>query len=512
MADASNAGETVTTTPRSDANGPKLTPPGSPRVKPLPGIGDLIDKLGLGKAQVRFIFSGGGVWFADSLELNLISCITTDVALTFSMGPAVRGLLVTIVYLGVFAGNTLSGPVSDRYGRRFCILLSYCSMCFFSILSSYAFGFWSLGAMRFVVGMCMGFGQPVSNTLCAEISPSAWRVATVSAAMCLFPAGELYNYLLVYLDDPYMQHLHWRHLLRLSAVPALVFFFVSCVWLRESPFWLSMKGRKEDAREVLEGMKSDNCSPETVPEVELDFKDPPPIDPAAEENTSEYGEVFSSNLLRTTLITMYTTFQMNFVNYGALYAFPNVVPKLGDIDVNSLSPAMECMIGALWSFPGYILAFWVCHATARKPAMKYCTLFVGTSMFLFVLGVRLGSTFLWHAGFYGVKASVNMAYVIVYLYVAEVYPTKVRTTGAAVCFAVGRFGAMAAPLAFEMLTSWTHSFLVFFIVNGCLCLINVPLIDLLPFETYNARLSVTDGNLLQPRASYGAAEVKAAEV
>merc|ERR1719491_749521 len=113
-------------------------------------------------------------------------------------------------------------------------------------------------------------------------------------------------------------------------------------------------------------------------------------------------------------------------------------------------------------------------------------------MILFAAGVYVGNSALWHVGFYGVKCSVDIGYVVVYVYLGEVYPTKVRVTGGAVCIAGGRIGSMLAPLAYELLTAWTGTFIAFFVANAVLCLTNIPLIGLLPFETFNASLSASD--------------------
>merc|ERR1719491_1812676 len=107
-------------------------------------------------------------------------------------------------------------------------------------------------------------------------------------------------------------------------------------------------------------------------------------------------------------------------------------------------------------------------------------------MILFAAGVYVGNSALWHVGFYGVKCSVDIGYVVVYVYLGEVYPTKVRVTGGAVSMAGGRIGSMLAPLAYELTTSWTGTYFPFFLIISFLSLINIPLIDMLPFEGANA--------------------------
>merc|ERR1719329_2119874 len=100
---------------------------------------------------------------------------------------------------------------------------------------------------------------------------------------------------------------------------------------------------------------------------------------------------------------------------------------------------------------------------------------------------------------YASKFNVDIGYVVLYVYASEVYPTKVRTTGCGVSFAGGRIGAMLAPLAYELLTSWTQTYLPFFLIAAFLCFTNVPLIDLLPETSGSTSLGNTT-------SEYGSAE------
>jgi len=448
-----------------------------------PTIGQLIDKIGLGPTHLRFCLTGGGVWFADGVELSLISSITVAVAHSFQVAPAARAMLVTIVYLGVFFGNLMSGPFGDRYGRRFCLLVSYLSIFTFSMLSSWAPSYASLAVIRFFVGVSFGFGQPVWNALGTEIAPTRWRILINAGSMCLFTVGEVYCFFLVYLDNPYMKNLDWRMLLRQGAMPAALFFVAALFLLHDSPYFLVNWGRKREAQEVLESMQRENFAPELEP---VDFQEAAPSEALLDEEAgSDYCSIFTGDLLTTTIIMTYTCFVMNFTYYGTLYAFPNVLPGLAHT-ASTLTPAMELIVGALWGIPGYMLSVVFGMYYARKPVVKMYCLVVGFSALLFLFGIQTGSSLVWHIGFYAIKAFIDVGYVVVYVYLSEVYPTKLRVTGGSISIAGGRVGSMLAPLVYELITSWTGTYFPFFGIITMLCLANIPLVDLLPFEGSNA--------------------------
>ncbi|CAD7934835.1 unnamed protein product [Amoebophrya sp. A120] len=65
-------------------------------------------------------------------------------------------------------------------------------------------------------------------------------------------------------------------------------------------------------------------------------------------------------------------------------------------------------------------------------------------------------------GFIVSKFSVHLGFAVLYVFSCELYPTEIRTCGAATCMAVGRLGALSAPIAYELcMTIWP---LLFYIV------------------------------------------------
>jgi MFS family permease len=131
----------------------------------LPTLPEVVDNIGFGLAQLKAGCIGGGVYFADGAELLLISAVTDAVGKQWEMSAGERGMVVTIVFLGIMAGNFASGPIGDNYGRRQLIIAGFAGIFVFSILSSLTFNVATLAITRFFVGMSFGIGQPAWNTL-----------------------------------------------------------------------------------------------------------------------------------------------------------------------------------------------------------------------------------------------------------------------------------------------------------------------------------------------------------
>lgn len=102
----------------------------------LPTLSGVVERLGIGPAQLRTGLLGGGVYLADGAELLLISAVTQAVSVEWQLQAWQRGLVVSIVFVGILLGNSLCGPIGDKFGRRLPVLISYFGIALFSVLSA----------------------------------------------------------------------------------------------------------------------------------------------------------------------------------------------------------------------------------------------------------------------------------------------------------------------------------------------------------------------------------------
>lgn len=447
---------------------------------------ELIEKLGFGWSQTKSLLIGGGIWLADGAELLLISGVSRAVGQEWGLTPLQRGAVVSVVFFGILLGNLASGPIGDNYGRKNLLVTAFLGIFVFSVLSACAWGYFSLCIFRLCVGIFMGSGQPAWGSLGAEISPSWMRAIMMSVSMSYFTLGECFSASMVIIDDPSMVHLHWRCLLLLGSLPAIVLFFLSAVFLRESPIYLAHAGLHEEAREVLEAMRDDNGAVDVRIRFSVKAKNHEGI-PIWKVIRDQMGIVFGSDMLLTTVVVMLSCFTLNMGYYGCLYAFPQLLP-----DVLHGSAGMELLIGAFWEIPGNIVGAILGFLIPRKQAMK---IYLGLSAcamaaFSYGAGIEDKTRFtegLMFFGYYGIKGFVCMGFVIVYQYAVEVYPTEVRITGSALNLGAGRLAATIGSILYEEVVA-AYNFQVFFYGVACLCLVNFCMVDLLSIETFGVAL------------------------
>lgn len=440
-----------------------------------PCISEVVERVGFGKAQAKATVFGGGVWLAAGVQLLLVTAVTSAVSTEWGLVPWEKSFLVSIVFLGMTLGNTISGPIGDSSGRRLPVLLSYAGMFACSLGSAMATGVPSLCFFRFFLGISIGVGQPAYAALSMEITPVFWRIPMTGMAQILFAFGEGYSALLLLEDGSPMRSLHWRALVMYGLMPVVMLACPAYFYLRESPAYLASQGDHLGARRSLEGLAADNGERSAS----LDFQ--PPAAAAQSSAKNAFGIVFGRHMLVPTATMVFTCFVLNLIFYGCLYGFPRVVADVGI----SGSPAMTLLQGAMWEIPGFSAGVMCGMWLPRKPCVMLYLFLIAASLLAFAAGAT-AEVDAWYkhlfmnGGYAGIKMVVCVGFTVVYQYAVEIYPAAARTTGAATCIAGGRIGAMLAPFTFEITKQWTGSFATFFHIGVVLAVINAVLVVMMP--------------------------------
>ncbi|XP_030301942.1 LOW QUALITY PROTEIN: solute carrier family 22 member 13 [Calypte anna] len=208
-----------------------------------------------------------------------------------------------VYMMGLFLGCMIFGPLSDRIGRRPVILISISLQALFGVGIAFVPHFYVYMAFRCVVGASVT-GITVSMlALATEWIGVTSRPTAVLVSHCCFAIGEMILAGLSYGIR------HWRLLQIAGSAPIFAFFFYTQV-LPESPRWLVIKGRIEEAKKVLQ--KAASTNKHTIPPELLEQ-----LKPEAQIKSGSILDLFGrKHLLKVTLIMSCAWFVNSLVYYG----------------------------------------------------------------------------------------------------------------------------------------------------------------------------------------------------
>ena len=175
------------------------------------------------------------------------------------ISPSIQGWAMSCALLGCFAGAMLSGILSERFGRKPALLAAALVFTVSSIGTGMAPSFNAFVLWRICGGLAIGLASSLSPMYIAEVSPAALRGRLVCLNELTIVLGilmaQITNWLIAgHGTGDLMQWnaaIGWRWMFGATAVPAAVF-LAGMFFVPESPRWLALRGRDDEARRTLE--------------------------------------------------------------------------------------------------------------------------------------------------------------------------------------------------------------------------------------------------------------------
>ncbi|MDP2884761.1 MAG: sugar porter family MFS transporter [Ignavibacteria bacterium] len=417
---------------------------------------------------VTFAAALGGLLFG--FDTAVISGVVPFIKTYFDLDDIALGWAVSSLLAGCIVGVIASGKPADVFGRRKTLLVASLLFLISAIGSALSNHLYVFVVFRFIGGIAVGTASMLSPMYISEISPAAKRGSLVSLNQLAIVIGILVaffsNYILASVGDN-----NWRWMLAVMGVPAL-FFFVTLLFIPESPRWLVQKGKKTEAYSILERINGTEPATVEMKAVEQSI---------AKEEKGSYKEVFSKKmrpLIRMGIVVAVFS-QVTGIN-SIMYYAPMIFAKTGIGIGDSLMQTIAVGgVNLIFTFVAikYIDKF------GRKPLLiAGCT---GMAISLFVLAVAF---YLHEFGGFLILAFI-LIYIasfaaslgpVTWVFIAEIYPNRLRSEAMSVAvvflWAAVFLVSLTFPYMLNALGGGT-AFLVF----GSMCVVYlVFLITIIP--------------------------------
>ncbi|KAK1279156.1 Organic cation/carnitine transporter 3 [Acorus gramineus] len=193
-----------------------------------------------------------------SYSLPSRASTASDWSLACARGPAfLPGLPASSFFAGCLIGGLALATLADSsLGRKRSLSLSCLLMSIFSAATAAAPNVWVYSLVRFIVGFFRATIGTSALVLSTELVGKKWRGEVGILGFVCFTVGFSSLPALAY----YNRYSSWRLLYLYTSLPALIYSLCVHFFVRESPRWLLVRGRKEEA---LDALKSITSSPLT---------------------------------------------------------------------------------------------------------------------------------------------------------------------------------------------------------------------------------------------------------
>ncbi|GAA4100865.1 sugar porter family MFS transporter [Mucilaginibacter panaciglaebae] len=201
--------------------------------------------------------------FLFGFDTAVISGTVSLVKKDFNLDVVNEGWFVSCALLGCIIGVSISGKLSDKYGRKLIMILSAVLFLASAIGCTFVSSFSQLIIFRLIGGLGIGVASMVSPLYISEFSPSRYRGMMVSLYQLALTIGIVISYfsnayLAAHAGDAFssagMQKMFgtevWRAMLGLGIFPSGIF-LLSLFLVPESPRWLLLHGQEAKAKDIL---------------------------------------------------------------------------------------------------------------------------------------------------------------------------------------------------------------------------------------------------------------------
>jgi MFS transporter, AAHS family, 4-hydroxybenzoate transporter len=152
-------------------------------------VSDIIDRRSLSRFQIWTVALCGLVLVLDGFDAQLINYAAPSMAETMHVPVARFGPIFASSLIGLMLAAMATGPIADRWGRKWPVICSIFSFAVFSLATPQAKSFDELLAVRFLTGLGLGGAMPNVVALAAEYIPRRLLPILVPVLFIGMPLG-----------------------------------------------------------------------------------------------------------------------------------------------------------------------------------------------------------------------------------------------------------------------------------------------------------------------------------
>ncbi|MDX6388354.1 MAG: hypothetical protein QOD85_2156 [Gaiellaceae bacterium] len=463
-----------------------------------------LDRLPWSRWHWLVVFALGFVWILDGLEVTIVGSIgpTLQEKGTLALSSFQIGLIGAFYVGGAVVGALGFGYLTDRLGRKRLFMITLAVYILATIASAFAWSAWSFFLFRFIAGAGIGGEYSAINSAIDELIPArvrGWVDLAINGSWWLgTAAGAMLS--LVFLDTKIFRlDLGWRLTFGLGAILGIGVLITRRV-LPESPRWLMIRGRTEEAEKIVDGIER-RVSKETGEKLD-EPGEKIEIHPRETTGFTTIARVLFKDYTSRTVLGLMMMSAQAFAYNAVFFTYGLVLTTF--MHANKAHIGLYIVPFAIGNFLGPILLGPLFDKVGRRPMLTLTHLAAGSVLAVTAILFQqkalsaVSLTVLWCVVFFFASAAASAAY----LTVSEIFPLEIRALAIAFFYAIGTgVGGIIGPALFGKLIgskSFTEAAVGFLIAAGWLLIAGVTAFFLAvdaeqkPLEEIAEPLSSTD--------------------
>jgi MFS family permease len=321
---------------------------------------------------VALIVALGG--FLMGFDASVISGVVGSIEREFQLSKIEVGWSVSSLALTATFAMMVAGPISDRLGRRRVLKVAAVLFAVSAVASALAPTFLALVVARMLGGLGVGAALIIAPMYIAELAPPESRGRLVSFnqlnIVIGISAAFFSNYLILTLGQSdlawaealRMGEWNWRWMLGVETVPAVVYYF-ALLAVPDSPRWLAMHGREEEALQVLEKVSGPEQARDNLREIHASLQQ----DASTEKVKLRALFHPSMKLVLTIGISVGILQQITGINSVFFYA-PMIFEQSG---IGTNAAFMQAVLVGLTNLVFTIVAMALIDRLGRRPLLRF---------------------------------------------------------------------------------------------------------------------------------------------
>ncbi|KAI3995660.1 hypothetical protein MKX01_031433 [Papaver californicum] len=338
------------------------------------------------------------------------------------LGPVVAGLPTSSFFSGFLIGGLVLNTLADSsLGRKNSLVISCLMMSLSAFLTALSPNIWIYSILRFITGFCRSTISSCTLVLSTEIVGKSRRDKVGIIGYISYTLGFLSLPAMAY----FTRGSSWRVLYILTSIPAIIYSVIVHFMVHESPRWLMVQGRKEEAITTLRSIASYGTN-----------------------NNHRNANLYSAIKIlwdkkwafRRLSAVMIVSFGVGMMYHGIPLGVGSLSSSLySSVTLNALAEI------PLFQQPSSVITYFVIGRLKRRSSMLFFTMLGGICSIMCVII---------HEGQQALRISVELisffstctAFDVLLIYTLEMFPTCVRNSALSMVRQALIFGGMFSPI------------------------------------------------------------------